>query len=199
MMPLYCGNFKEKDIDWAITRNYSKVGLCGCIPIRGQLGDYKNAKIIGNMHFSNMSKERPDIFFMSVSPGAIQAKCCSGGTGFAEGAHFPLWFLMRYTPCLFGLLNVTLSLEKGSARYVDGVLIGEPKWPAGAVVMSARGNGLGCGMCFWGANGKVSDNRNDVAYLRDDELCEKVSVAVRKYENQWAVQAKVPLQQTMGS
>ena len=68
LLPHYYGRFSEKDIEWAISKTYTDF-LTGALPLRSQLGDYKNAKIIGQMHFSNMAKEYPDIHFMTISPG----------------------------------------------------------------------------------------------------------------------------------
>lgn len=66
LLPNYCGNFKEKDIDWAIKDNYNS-----CMAARSTLGDYKNAKIIGHMHFTNLAKDYPNIKWVSTSPGAV--------------------------------------------------------------------------------------------------------------------------------
>lgn len=68
LMPGYFGKFGEKDIDWAIGKNY-KDFASGLLPIRGQLGDYANAKIIGAMYFSHLAKEHPDLFILTVLPG----------------------------------------------------------------------------------------------------------------------------------
>lgn len=72
-MPHYYGRFSEKDIEPAISKNYTDF-LVGVLPIRRQLGDYKNAKIIGQMYFSHMAKEYPDIHFMTISPGKQDVK-----------------------------------------------------------------------------------------------------------------------------
>ena len=68
LLPHYYGRFEEKDIEWAIGSNYEDL-LSKALPVRGQLGDYKNSKIIGQLFFSHMAKEYPDIHFMTISPG----------------------------------------------------------------------------------------------------------------------------------
>jgi len=180
MLPNYNGNFKEKDIDWAIGTNYN--GCCSCIPIRKQLGDYKNAKIIGEMHFAYLAKEQPSIHWISSSPGAI-------GGQFAEKGNFPVKQLMACAPCIFRCLCVThacspsVSLQIGTQRYVE-VLTGEPKWESGTMPMS----GKHC-CCFWGGRGPMIDNRPEVAYLRDEALCETVATKVREWATKWETAA----------
>ena len=71
LLPHYYGKFSEKDIEWAIGKNYDDL-LGKVLPVRKQLGDYKNAKIIGQLHFSNMAKEHPDIHFVTISPGKMK-------------------------------------------------------------------------------------------------------------------------------
>ena len=68
LLPHYYGRFSEEDIEWAVSKNYNDF-LGWALPIRRQLGDYKNSKIIGQLHFSNMAKEHSDIHFMTISPG----------------------------------------------------------------------------------------------------------------------------------
>jgi NAD(P)-dependent dehydrogenase (short-subunit alcohol dehydrogenase family) len=68
LLPHYYGRFSEKDIDWAMSKTYDDM-LSKGLPVRKQLGDYKNSKIIGQLHFSNMAKEHPDLHFMTISPG----------------------------------------------------------------------------------------------------------------------------------
>lgn len=68
LKPEYYGKFGSKDIDWAIGQNYKDIGS-GLLPIRGQLGDYANAKIIGTMYTSQLAKENPDFYILTVSPG----------------------------------------------------------------------------------------------------------------------------------
>lgn len=65
LLPHYYGKFSEKDIEWAMSETYNDF-LTWAFPVRAQLGDYKNAKIIGQLHFSNMAKEVPDIHFMTI-------------------------------------------------------------------------------------------------------------------------------------
>ena len=68
LLPHYYGRFSEQDIEWAIGKTYDDI-FAKVFPLRRQLGDYKNAKIIGQLHFSNMAKEHPDIHFVTISPG----------------------------------------------------------------------------------------------------------------------------------
>jgi NAD(P)-dependent dehydrogenase (short-subunit alcohol dehydrogenase family) len=188
MLPNYCGRFKEKDINWAIGRDYD--GICSCFPIRRQMGDYKNAKIIGHMHFAHLAKEHPELHVISVSPGAI-------GGSFAETGHFPVKQLMACVPGMFRCMMVTHacspadSLQIGVKRYVD-VLTGEPKWPTGSMPMSGKAP---CGCCFWGAYGTMIDNRPEVPYFRDEAMCSKTATKVRDWNNKWKNLA--PTQQTM--
>jgi len=188
MLPNYYGNFKEKDIDWAIGKDYD--GICNCVPIRRQMGDYKNAKIIGHMHFAHLAKEHPEIHVMSVSPGAV-------GGSVAETGHFPVKQLMACAPGMFRCLLVTHacsakdSLVIGVERYVE-VLTGEPKWKSGSMPMSGK---VPCGCCFWGAYGKMIDNRPEVPYFRDEAMCEKTAAKVREWNKKWEHHA--PNQQTM--
>jgi len=73
LLPHYYGKFRERDIEWAIGTTYNDV-LAKLLPVRGQLGDYKNAKIIGQLFFAQMAKDYPDIHFMTISPGALVEK-----------------------------------------------------------------------------------------------------------------------------
>jgi len=129
------------------------------------MGDYKNAKIIGHMHFAHLAKEHPEIHVMSVSPGGV-------GGSFAETGHFPVKQLMAMTPCMFRCLCVThacgpsASTVIGSKRYVD-VLTGEPQWKPGSMPMSPQC--CGC-CCFWGARGAMVDNR-PLAPTSETRLC----------------------------
>lgn len=188
MLPNYCGVFREKDIEKAITKDYDGCG--SCCPIRRQLGDYKNAKIIGHMHFAHLAKEHPEIHVMSVSPGAV-------GGSFVETAHFPVKQLMTVAPCMFRCLCVTHACGPtaatviGGKRYVD-VLTGEPKWKPGSMPMSPKC--CGC-CCFWGGCGAMEDNRPLVPYFRDEALCEKSTAKVREWVSKWESQA--PTQVTM--
>jgi len=182
LLPDYCGNFKEKDIEWAITKDYD--GPCSCLPIRRQMGDYKNAKIVGHMHFINLAKEYPDMHITSVSPGAV-------GGSFAGGAHCPVKQLMAFCPCMFRCLCVThafrtsVATQIGAQRYVDAMTGELPKYPTGSVLLSPKT----CGLCMWGAFGQMVDNRPFVPYYQDEELCKKASIKVREWATKWTQQA----------
>jgi len=186
MLPNYCGVFGEKDIDWAITKDYNGCG--SCCPIRRQLGDYKNAKIIGHMHFAHLAKEHPEMHVMSVSPGGV-------GGSFVDTGHFPVKQLMTVAPCMFRCICVTHACGPtaatviGGKRYVD-VLTGESQWKPGSMPMSPK-----CCCCFWGACGDMVDNRPLVPYFRDEALCEKTTTKVREWNSKWENQA--PTQVTM--
>lgn len=183
LLPHYYGKFSEKDIEWAIGKNYDDL-LGKVLPVRKQLGDYKNAKIIGQLHFSNMAKEHPDIHFVTISPGGIHGKD-GKGTGFANEGFFPLNTLMKNTPYLFGWLGVTHELTPGVMRLMDGILVGdESKYKSGAMVMSKK-DGLGMGLFFWGARNEYEDIRSVVPYLADEELASKTSIVVRQYLSKW--------------
>jgi len=187
LLPQYCGNFKEKDLDWAISKDYD--GCCSCLPIKRQMGDYKNAKIVGHMHFAHLAKEHPEIHVITVSPGAI-------GGSFAGAAHCPVKQLMACCPCMFRMICVTHACSSatanriGTKRYTD-VLTGEPKWKSGSMPMSPKD----CICCFWGAHGAMADNRPLVPYFRDEALCEKTAIKVREWATKWESQA--PKQETM--
>jgi len=184
----------EIDIEHAISRNYysDPCGGCAyscdpmsCLPVRGQLGDYKNSKIVGQLFYSAVAKEYPAIHTLSTSPGGISRGLGEGGGGsFAERGFFPLT-LFEHVPWIFRLMCVTWSLEDGAARYVEA-LTGEPKWPAGSMPMSGPNCLLIPGGCLWGAKGPMTDNREYASYLADDELAAKVAVKVRAYTAKWA-------------
>jgi len=182
-LPHYYGRFSENYIETAISKNYTDV-LASVLPVRRQLGDYKNAKIIGQMYFSHMAKEYPDIHFMTISPGAIEGSD-GKGTGFANNAFPPLNVMMKHTPYLFGWIGVTHKITPGVERFMDGVLLGdESKYKSGAMVMSKK-DGLGLGLFFWGGRNEYDDIRPLVPYLADEELASKTAVAVRKYLSLW--------------
>ena len=192
LLPNYhCGGFAEKDIDWAIGHHYQACG-CDLLPIRGQLGDYKNAKIIGQLHFAHLAKENPEIYFASTSPGGV-------GGSFAEKAKFPVKQLMLCVPCAFRALWVTHacgpkeSLRIGTKRYID-ILTGPELFPSGSMPMSGYGPWAGCCCCFWGARGPMVDNRPLVSYFRNEKLCEQTTVKVREWEDKWAQQAGVKME-----
>lgn len=181
LLPQYCGNFGEKDIDWAISKNYDGCQQCCGCPIQVQMGDYKNAKIIGHQYFAHLAKENPNIQIMSSSPGAV------GGT-FAHTAEFPVKQLMACAPCMFHLICVTHafsaadSTQIGTKRLTD-VLTGDMKWPNGSSPMSPKDCG---GCCMWGGKGEMVDNRPFHAYLSDEALCEKTANKVREWNKKWA-------------
>lgn len=181
LSPNYCGRFKEKDIDWAITKEYN--GICSCFPLRRQLGTYKNAKIIGSMHFAHLAKEHPELHVMTVSPGA------SGGA-FGEVAFCPMKQILACCGvcpfralCVAQACSTKSAVEVGARRYVD-VLTGEPAWKTGSMPMS--GYPFPCCCCMWSACGPMIDNRPLVAYFRDEELHEKAAAKVREHAAKWA-------------
>ena len=96
-LPNYCGNFPDRYIETSIDTNYKS---WSCLGIRNQLGDYKNAKIIGQMHFKAVGKQNPDISWVHTSPGAV------GGT-FATRAKFPVKQLMASAPQVFYYFGAT--------------------------------------------------------------------------------------------
>lgn len=168
-------NFGEEDIDWAITKVYND--MCTCtMPIRAQLGDYKNAKIIGQLYFSHMAKVYPEFFIMTVSPGAIGGKG-GKGTGFTNGGMFPLNTLMKHAPWIFSSIGVTHDIETGTSRLIDGCLVGETKWEPGSMVLSPPP--------FWGGKGDPTDNRPLVSYLKNEELAKKTYEKVNEFNQGW--------------
>ena len=48
---------------------YPVEDVCGCIPSRGEIQTYANAKVLGHLYFSNMARKRPDIHWLNTSPG----------------------------------------------------------------------------------------------------------------------------------
>jgi len=166
-------SFGKDDLDWAISTNYD---FCTtCCPIRMQMGDYKNSKIIGQLHMVGMAKMHPDIHFMSVSPGAV-------GGSFLDEGHFPFYLMKPAIPTVFRCLNATHSIPEGVSRFMDGVLIGENKWETGAMKMSGYG---GC-CCLWGARGSAVDNRNlGFSYLNDVDLGELATTKVKNVQDEW--------------
>jgi NAD(P)-dependent dehydrogenase (short-subunit alcohol dehydrogenase family) len=181
LAPNYCGYFKEKDIEWAITKEYD--GICSCFPLRKQLGTYKNAKIIGSMHFAHLAKEKPELHVMTVSPGAT-------GGAFGEVAFFPMKQILGCCGvslfrcmCVAQGCKTKTAVEIGAKRYVD-VLTGEPAWKTGSMPMS--GYPCPCCCCMWSACGPMTDNRPLVAYFQDEELHEKTANQVRAHAKKWA-------------
>jgi len=166
--------FGEAEVDWAIITNYDKD--CGkCLPVRQQLGDYKNAKIVAQQYYAALAKELPaTVTVYSISPGGI-------GGSFAERGKFPLNLFMQYTPFLFKYACITWPLENGAQRYVE-LLTGEPEWESGAMPMSGPS---GC-PCLWGAKGPMADNRAYAPYLNDEALNEKAAAKVRECTAKWA-------------
>jgi len=120
-------SFTESDLDAAITQNYSD--CCCCLPIRMQLGDYKNTKIVGPLFYAGVAEEQSDFHVMSVSPGAMI-------TGLFDRGFFPA-SIIKHLGCLFSCLQITNPVAEGAKRYVS-VLTGEPSFPAGAYAMSGR-------------------------------------------------------------
>ena len=127
LLPCYCG-FGEGDLESAMTATYCDC-LTPCLFVRKQLGDYKNAKIIGHLYYAAVAKEQPRFHTVITSPGAV------GGT-FADKGYFPVNFLLWAVPSLFICIGANHKLEAGVARYIDGVITGAPKWPAGSMPMS---------------------------------------------------------------
>lgn len=183
LLPHYYGRFTEKDIEWAISKNYNDL-LGRCLPIRRQLGDYKNGKIIGQLYFAALAKEYPEMHFMTISPGAVEGED-GKGTGFANEGFFPLNVMMKTVPRLFHYIGVAHRIVPAVERFMDGVLLGDKSnYNSGAMVMSSK-DGLGMGLFFWGARRNYSDIRSEVKYLADEDLAAKTAVAVREYLDQW--------------
>jgi hypothetical protein len=173
MLPLGYWSFTKTDLDWAISKNYD--GCCtSCFPLRRQLGDYKNAKIVGQLFYAAIAKENPKITVLSVSPGAV-------GGSFADSGYCPLNILKPCIPLLFRWLCVSHSMDAGLQRYTDALVPEKISWEAGSMVMS----GYGSCCCLWGANGIPTDNRQYAAYFRDDELVTETAVKVREYQKKW--------------
>jgi len=165
-------SFSKDDLDWAISKHYD--GMCSCLPLRRQLGDYKNAKIVGQLFYAAVAKENPDIKVLSVSPGAV-------GGSFVDTGYFPFNIMKPLIPCLFRCLCVSHPIEAGIKRYIDILVPDEINWEPGSMVFSGYG---GC-CCLWGAQGSVADNRNYAAYFRDQDLIKMTAVKVREYQEKW--------------
>ena len=119
-IPLGYWSFKKTDLDWAISTNYD--GICSsCLPIRRQLGDYKNAKIVGQLFYAAVAKENPAISVLSVSPGAV-------GGSFADSGYFPLNVMKPCIPTLFRCLCVSHPMEAGVQRYIDALVPEKINW-----------------------------------------------------------------------
>jgi NAD(P)-dependent dehydrogenase (short-subunit alcohol dehydrogenase family) len=146
LLPNYW-SFTEGDLDAAISKNYSD--CCCCLPIRMQLGDYKNTKIVGPLFYAGLAAEQSEVHVMSVSPGAMT------GTGMFDRGFFPAP-IIKHLGCLFDCLQITHPVSEGAKRYV-AVLTDEPPFPAGAYAMSGRPPPCCC--CLWGAKGPLVDNR----------------------------------------
>ena len=189
-LPNYCGNFTEKDIDWAIKMNYKS--YCP-VPVRNQFGDYKNAKIIGHMHFLAVGRSNPDISWIHTSPGAV-------GGSFAERAHFPVKQLLGCFPQMFWCMGVTqaptppASAKIGVKRYVDILKAPIGTFKEHSLMLSPKT----CGM-FWGARGPMADNAPLVSYFNDDksELHKKVMEKVREVNAAWAKKTSVDIPNVM--
>jgi len=185
LLPFYC-TFTEHDLDEAISKNYWDP--CCCLPVRMQLGDYKNTKIVGPLFYAGVAAEQSEIHVMSVSPGAMH-------TGLFDRGLNPLSCLVKTAPNLvwglFSCLQVTHPPKDGASRYVQ-VLTGEPKFPAGAYAMSGR-NPPPCCCCLWGAIGSdMVDNRKyrgyeccGSKYLDDPELNRATVSKMRNYQARW--------------
>jgi len=184
LLPCYCG-FGEGDLEWAMTKTYCDFGT-PCLPVRSQLGDYKNSKIIGHLFYAAVAKEQPDFHTVITSPGAV-------GGSFAGRGYFPISCLLWAIPSFFICIGANHKLVRGPARYIDGVLTGDAKWPAGSMPMSKPN--WPCNMpcsclpctCLFGANSAdMADNRPFAPYLHNDALNEKAAAMVREYQKKWA-------------
>ena len=175
LLPLCYWSFTKTDLDWAISKNYD--GICSsCIPLRRQMGDYKNAKIIGQNFYAAVGKENPNIKVISVSPGAV-------GSSGMNGAYFPMNLMDSLIPCLFRCICVSHPFETGVQRYIDVLTPETIVWESGSMVLSGYG---GC-CCLWGAQGSVTDNREYAAYFRDEEVIMETAVKVREYQKKWII------------
>jgi len=170
--------FSEKDIDWALTRTYN--ADCGpvqpycCPPIRQQLGDYKNAKIIGHLFYAAVAEERPDIHTMIVSPGGV-------GGSFGNGAYFPMGCLLANCAGMFRMMCVMHTMDEGVQRIFDAAMT--RKYEAGSHMMSPPN----CGCCLWGVMGTPPvDNRKFASYLSDESLHAPAAAKVRALQERWA-------------
>jgi len=173
LLPLGYWSFKNTDLDWAIGTNYD--GICTtCFPLRRQFGDYKNAKIVGQLFCAAVAKENRDIKVLSISSGAV-------GGSFADSGYFPLSILKPLFSCHFRCICVSHSIETGIQRYLDVLIPEEISWEPGSMVFSGFD---GC-CCLWGARGSVADNRSYAVYFRDDELIKETALKVREYQKKW--------------
>lgn len=174
-------SFAEGDLDAAITQNYSD--CCCCLPIRMQLGDYKNTKIVGPLFYAGLAAEQSDFHVMSVSPGAMT------DTGIFARGFFPAPIL-KHLSCLFYCLQVTHPVAEGAKRYVS-VPTGEPSFPAGAYAMSGTPPPFCC--CLWGAKGPLVDNRQygggfeccGPKYMDSSALNKAAVAKMRGYQARW--------------
>lgn len=170
--------FAEKDIDWAISTTYNAdCGPCQplcCPPIRQQMGDYKNAKIVGQLFYAAVAKERPEVHTIIISPGGV-------GGSFGNGLFCPAGYLIRNCSGLFRCMCVMQTMDVGVQRMVD-VLSGEPEWESGAMPMSPAN----CGCCLWGFMGSpMVDNRDLIPYMRDESLYAPAAASIRKFQKTW--------------
>ena len=214
LLPHYYGRFSENDVEGAISKNYNDV-FGSFLPVRRQLGDYKNAKIIAQLYFAALAKEYPDMHFMTISPGKrllsisydnyrfcdtfssffsiLELQFFLGGvegedgkgTGFTSEGFFPLDVMMKKAPFVFHYLGVTHKIVPAVERFMDGCLLGEKSKYESGAMVMSSKDGFGIGAFFWGAKGDYSDIRSEVPYLADEDLATKTAVVVRKYLAKW--------------
>ena len=145
---------------------------CCPVPIRSLLGIYQTNKLIGGLWLSALAKERPDVYFVTVSPGGV------GTTDIYNDMPQPLPCLMKNCLCVFACLRAVHTVEVGAARYVQA--ISNPKFkdafPSGAVVASPST----CCPCWLGASGPLTDQSKYNWRYGDDALQKEAAAAVRQ-------------------
>ena len=152
--------------------------LCPCLPVSGQIQNYARGKLLGSLYFGQLAKEHPELFIVSISPGAIASAVSSG---FANEMKFPVKQLMTLCPSAFVCMRLAHDIEAGTSRYTKAMTGDTAPFNTGAVILSGRD---GC-PCHWGARGDPTDNAKSFAYLADEKLYEAAAKVQRKKQAEW--------------
>lgn len=146
LQPCCIGLKPGTDLHNKVTVERSCLPPCFCVPTTNQLGSYAYAKIVGGLWISKLAAERPEIYFISVSPGGVYTKIY-------EDMAWPGGCFIKTFLCLMEPLGIMHSAETGAKRYVDAMLNDDfpEKFKAGTVL------GSPCGCCNIGASGPLTD------------------------------------------
>jgi len=159
-------NISLADIEGCLTKASTR-GTMG-VAARRRMNLYSASKIIGGLWISQLAKERPEIYFVTVSPGG------TFGTDVYRTMPKPIPFVMglSVTKTAMTWLGAGHSLDVGAKRYVEAVSAASfpDRFPSGSVV----GGGS-----WMGTSGALVEQSSFSSVYTDTAMQEEAARVVR--------------------